>query len=61
VEVWTVLAGPAGSALAPVGSQRRSGFETMITVNAVGPFFAVTAQDSEGRTVSQSATVQVEK
>jgi hypothetical protein len=29
-------------------------------VNTVGPFFAVTAQDSEGRTVGQSATVQVE-
>jgi hypothetical protein len=61
VSTWTVLAGKTGSALAAVGSQRRSGFETMITVNTVGPFFAVSAQDSQGRTLAQSATVQVEK
>ena len=61
VATWTVLAGKTGNALATVGSQRRSGFETMITVNTVGPFFAVTAQDGDGRTLSQSATVQVEK
>jgi arylsulfotransferase ASST len=61
VDTWTVLAGQSGRALAPAGSQRRSGFETMITVNTAGPFFAVAAQDSQGRTLSQSATVQVEK
>ena len=61
VDTWTVLAGNSAGALSRVGSQRRSGFETAITVNTVGPFFAVTAQDSQGRTLGQSATVQVEK
>jgi len=61
VDTWTVRAGRARSALSRVGSQRRSGFETMITVNTAGPFFAVTAQDSQGRTLAQSATVQVQK
>jgi hypothetical protein len=60
-DTWTVLAGTAASALSRAGSQRRSGFETAITVNTVGPFFAVTAQDSQGRTIGRSATVQVEK
>ena len=61
VDTWTVLAGKAAGALSRVGSQRRSGFETAITVNTVGPFFAVTAQDGQGRTIGQSATVQVKK
>src|SRR5262249_47502897 len=61
VDTGTVRAGRTGNALARVGAQRRSGFETMITVNTAGPFFAVTAQDSQGRTIGQSPTVQVEK
>jgi hypothetical protein len=61
VDTWTVLAGNSAGALSRVGSQHRSGFETAITVNTVGPFFAVTTQDSQGRTLGQSATVQVEK
>jgi hypothetical protein len=61
VDTWTVLAGNSAGTLSRAGSQRRSGFETAITVNTVGPFFAVEAQDSQGRTIGQSATVQVEK
>jgi hypothetical protein len=61
VDTWTVLGGNSASALSRAGSQRRSGFETAITVNTAGPFFAVEAQDSQGRTLGQSATVQVEK
>jgi hypothetical protein len=61
VATWTVLAGRTGSALSRVGSQHRSGFETAVTVNTVGPFFAVTAQDSQGRTLAQSPTVEIEK
>ena len=59
VKTWTVLAGKTADALAKVGSQQRSGFETMITVNSAGPFFAVTAQDADGHVLGQSATVQV--
>jgi Arylsulfotransferase (ASST) len=61
VDTWTVLAGKTGSALTRAGSQRRSGFETMIAVNTVGPFFAVTAQDSQGRTIGRSAPTEVRK
>ena len=60
VTTWTVLAGKTAGALAPVGSQQRSGFETMIAVNSAGPFFAVTAQDAGHHVLGQSATVQVE-
>jgi len=59
VKTWTVLAGKTADALAKVGAQQRSGFETMVTVNSAGPFFAVTAQDADGHVLGQSATVQV--
>lgn len=58
VRTWTVLAGSSPSALEPVGSQLRSGFETTISVNSDGPYFAVTAQDSAGRQLGRSATVR---
>jgi Arylsulfotransferase (ASST) len=59
VKSWTVLAGNTADALAKVGSQQRSGFETMITVNSAGPYFAVTAQDAGHHVLGQSATVRV--
>ncbi|HUN32827.1 MAG TPA: arylsulfotransferase family protein [Trebonia sp.] len=58
VERWTVLAGTSGSDLAPAGSQQRAGFETAITVNTTGPYFAVKAQDSSGRQLAQSVVVR---
>ena len=58
VETWKVLAGRSASALAAAGSQRRGGFETIISVNSEGPYFAVTAHDSSGRQLGQSATVK---
>ena len=33
----------------------------MITVNSLGPYFAVTADDASGRVLAQSATVPLEK
>jgi hypothetical protein len=59
VDTWTVLAGPAAGALATVGAQRRSGFETTITVNSTGPYFAMTAQDASGHPLGRSATVRL--
>ena len=61
VDTWTVLAGTTAGALAKAGSQRRAGFETAITVNTKGPYFAVTAGDASGRVLAQSATVRLEK
>jgi Arylsulfotransferase (ASST) len=61
LDSWTVLAGRTASALAKAGFQRRAGFETMITVNSAGPYFAVAAEDADGRTLAQSATVLLEK
>ena len=59
VDSWTVLAGTTADGLAKVGSQQRSGFETMITVNSAGPYFAVTAQDAGQHVLGQSATVRL--
>jgi hypothetical protein len=58
VETWAVLAGKNPSALAAAGSQRRAGFETMISVNSEGPYFAVTAHDAGGQQLGRSATVK---
>ena len=58
VATWTVLAGRSPSALTVAGSQPRAGFETMISVNSEGPYFAVTAQDGSGRQLGRSATVR---
>jgi hypothetical protein len=57
---WTVLAGSTSTRLQEAGSQRRTGFETMITVNSAGPYFAVTANDANGHVLGQSATVKLE-
>jgi len=59
VSTWTVLAGTTADALAKVGSQRRSGFETVITVNSTGPYFAVTARDGHDHALGQSPTVRL--
>ena len=58
VETWDVLAGKNPSALAAAGSQRRAGFETMISVNSEGPYFAVTAHDASGHELGRSTTVK---
>jgi hypothetical protein len=58
VETWAVLAGKNPSVLAAAASQRRAGFETVISVNSEGPYFAVTAHDSSGRPLGRSATVK---
>jgi Arylsulfotransferase (ASST) len=57
---WTVLAGRTATQLREAGSQRRAGFETMITVNSGGPYFAVTANDASGHVLGQSDTVKLE-
>jgi hypothetical protein len=54
---WTVLAGPDGSSLSPVGSQVWTGFETAIVVNSEGPAFRVVALDSHGRELGRSPVV----
>jgi hypothetical protein len=60
LDTWTVLAGQTANALEKAGSQRRSGFETMITVNSAGPYFAVTAVDASGHPLGRSATVRIQ-
>jgi hypothetical protein len=43
---------------AAAGSQPRGGFDTVISVNSEGPYFAVTAHDASGRQLGRSATVK---
>jgi hypothetical protein len=60
LDTWTVLAGQTANALEKAGSQRHSGFETMITVNSAGPYFAVTAVDASGHPLGRSTTVRIQ-
>lgn len=59
VETWKLLAGTAGSSLAQVGTALRTGFETVITVNSNGPFYAAAALDAGGNQLAQSETVRL--
>jgi hypothetical protein len=61
VNSWTVLAGKTASALVQAGAQSPHGFETAITVNSMGPYFAVIATDASGRELARSATVRLGK
>ena len=58
VASWRVLAGSSPSALAPVTSAAKSGFQTMITAPSAGPYVAVQALDSSGAVLAVSATVK---
>jgi hypothetical protein len=58
---WTVLAGSSPNKLAQAGSRGAHGFETAITVNNPGPYFAVTANDASGQTLGQSPTILLGK
>lgn len=61
VSGWTVLAGSSPNKLAQAASKGRHGFETAITVNNQGPYFAVTANAASGQTLGQSPTVLLAK
>jgi hypothetical protein len=61
VASWTVLAGSSPNKLAQAGSRAAHGFETAITVNNQGPYFAVTASDASGQTLGQSPTILLAK
>jgi hypothetical protein len=57
VASWTVLAGSSPNKLAQAGSRGSHGFETAITVNSQGPYFAVIASDASGQPLGQSPTI----
>ena len=59
VRHWMVRAGKERSALAPVGSQEWTGFETAIAVNTPGRYFSVTALDKDQKELATSAIVEI--
>ncbi len=58
VASWRVLAGASPSALAPVATAPRSGFETRIAAPSAGPYVQVQALDASGAVMGASATVK---
>lgn len=55
---WLVRAGSDPNRLGTIASAARNGFETAIAVNGTGPWFAVRAVDSEGRTLETSRAIK---
>jgi hypothetical protein len=58
VASWRVLAGASATALAPVASGAKSGFETTMKASTAGPYVAVQALDGSGNALGTSATVK---
>jgi len=58
VASWRVHAGRRESALDVVAALPKAAFETVIPANSTGPYFAVTAHDSSGSLIGQSAIVR---
>jgi Arylsulfotransferase (ASST) len=58
VASWKVLAGASATALAPVLTAPKSGFETAVKASTAGPYFAVQALDASGNVLGTSATVK---
>jgi Arylsulfotransferase (ASST) len=56
---WRVETGSSPSALRPIGTAPRRGFETAIPIGAVGGHLAVTALGRRGETLGQSRVVRV--
>jgi hypothetical protein len=56
---WQVLGGSRGTARRPLGTARRAGFETVLTVRTRRRYLAVRALDADGRVLATSRTVGV--
>jgi Arylsulfotransferase (ASST) len=55
---WELLAGPSPTALTPIASARRSGFETAFTTPGAAPYVAVRALDASGTVLGSSRTIR---
>ncbi len=58
VASWQVIAGPSATALTPVATAPRSGFQTTITLPAASAFVAVQALNGAGAVIGRSATAK---
>jgi hypothetical protein len=58
VASWRVLTGASASALAPVATATKSGFQTSITAPGGGPYVQVQALDAAGNVIGTSATAK---
>ncbi len=58
VSSWRVLAGASPTALTPVASAPRTGFQTTIAALTTGPYVAVQALDGTGSVIGTSAAVK---
>ena len=56
---WRVLAGSSPSALAPVATAPKAGFQTTVTLHTVGPYVAVQALDGSSKVIGVSPAVKV--
>ncbi|MGO8906339.1 MAG: arylsulfotransferase family protein [Solirubrobacteraceae bacterium] len=57
VASWRVLAGSSPSALSPVASAPKTGFQSTITAATAGPYVAVQALDASGAVIGESQAI----
>ena len=55
---WRVLAGASPTALAPIATAARSGFQTTIQAHTAGPYVQVQALDGSGDVIGTSQAVK---
>ena len=55
---WQILAGAEATSMQPVASAVHAGFETAITVNTAGPYFAAVALGRSGNELGRSQTTK---
>jgi hypothetical protein len=59
VASWTIYAGTSSASLGKIGTVRRTGFETKITVSTAGPYFVAQANDAGGKALARSRAVKI--
>ncbi|HXQ00793.1 MAG TPA: hypothetical protein VN845_12105, partial [Solirubrobacteraceae bacterium] len=59
VASWQVLAGASPTALTPLATVPRSGFQTQATVTTTAPYLQTRALDASGNVLGSSATYRV--
>jgi Arylsulfotransferase (ASST) len=56
---WAVFAGKTAATMKQIGTAKRAGFETAISVKNAGPYFAVEALSPKGQSMGKSAAVKL--
>jgi hypothetical protein len=60
VAKWQLLAGPSAASMKPVKTQRRTGFETAISLPVTSGYVSVVALDAHGKQLRAAAPTAIQ-